>query len=173
LTTHEAYDPTTDTWSARPAMPTARTGLVAGVANGTLYAIGGLVSAAGPVPTATNEAYSPRRQVLIDVKPGTKNNVVNPGNAGVIPVAILTAEGFDASTVAGPTVRFGALPPAAPPAHFALEDVDGDGDIDMILHFETRQTGIDCASTVVLLTGRTLNGQAIEGSDSIATAACR
>ncbi len=37
----ESYDPTTDLWTPRADMPTARTGLVTGVVNGKIYAIGG------------------------------------------------------------------------------------------------------------------------------------
>lgn len=37
----ESYDPTTDLWTPRADMPTGRTGLVAGVVNGKIYAIGG------------------------------------------------------------------------------------------------------------------------------------
>jgi hypothetical protein len=55
----------------------------------------------------------------------------------------------------------------------ALEDVDGDGDIDMILHFKTQETGIQCGDTSASLTGETLDDQMIQGSDSIKTAGCK
>lgn len=54
----------------------------------------------------------------------------------------------------------------------AMEDVDGDGDLDMILHFRTEQTGIVCGQTNALLKGQTLDGIPIEGSDSIKTVGC-
>ena len=53
-----------------------------------------------------------------------------------------------------------------------LEAVDGDGDTDMILHFNVQDTGIACGDTSASLTGATTGGQAIEGSDSIKTAGC-
>ena len=40
----EEYDPTTDTWTKRTDMPTARTGLTTDVVNGKIYAVGGSVS---------------------------------------------------------------------------------------------------------------------------------
>ena len=87
-------------------------------------------------------------------------------------MAILTTGTFDATTVDSTTVRFGATGTQAAPVHSALEDVDGDGDTDMILHFKTQQTGIVCGATFASLTGETLGGQAIEGSDSIKTVGC-
>ncbi|MEK7766282.1 MAG: hypothetical protein AAB368_08590, partial [bacterium] len=41
LSALEAYDPASDTWTARAAMPTARQALAAGVVSGKLYALGG------------------------------------------------------------------------------------------------------------------------------------
>jgi hypothetical protein len=54
-----------------------------------------------------------------------------------------------------------------------MEDVDGDGDNDMILHFNTQYTGIVCGNTSASLTGSTFGGQAFRGSDSIRTVGCR
>lgn len=107
--------------------------------------------------------------VVIDIKPGSFPNSINPRSQGVIPVAILTTGTFDAAAVDAATVRFGATGTEAVPRHAALKDVDGDGDINMILHFDTQSTGIWCGDTAALLTGETDDGQAFEGSDSIVT----
>jgi hypothetical protein len=111
--------------------------------------------------------------VKIDIKPGSFPNSINPRSNGVIPVAVLTTDTFDASAVDPTTVFFGAIGSEAAPAHSALEDVDGDGNTDLILHFRTQDTGIVCGSTSASLTGNTLSGQAIEGSDSIRTVGCK
>lgn len=111
--------------------------------------------------------------VQIDIKPGSLPNSINPGSRGRTPVAVLTTGSFDAVTVDRTTVRFGATGKESSPAHSALEDVDGDGDVDLILHFETEKTGIRCGDTSAALTGRTLSGRAIRGSDSIKTAGCK
>jgi len=108
--------------------------------------------------------------VTIDIKPGSDPNSINPRSKGVIPVAILTTETFDASTVDPTTVQFG--PNGAAPVHAALEDVDGDTDLDLILHFRTQETGIACGDTEAVLTGETTGGQAIQGSDSVNTVGC-
>ena len=49
-----------------------------------------------------------------------------------------------------------------------IEDVDEDGDLDMILHFRTQETGIKWDDTEAFLTGQTMDGMVvIEGSDAI------
>jgi hypothetical protein len=114
----------------------------------------------------------PVLRVSIDIKPGSFPNSINPKSQGVIPVAILTTDSFDATTVDPATVLFGVTGTAAAPVHSSLEDVDADGDIDMILHFTTQSTNVQCGDTSASLTGKTFTGQMIEGSDSIKTAGC-
>jgi hypothetical protein len=104
-------------------------------------------------------------EVVIDIKPGSYPNSININSKGVIPVAILTTDDFDAADVDPETVRFG--PAEARPVHYALEDVDGDGDIDMILHFKTQETGIAPGDTEASLTGETYSGHKIVGTDSV------
>ncbi|HJQ69547.1 MAG TPA: hypothetical protein VKA70_11270 [Blastocatellia bacterium] len=137
----------------------------------------------GPIGFQVNEWYAYNNSgsfeveispfSLIDIKPEGVPNSINPRSNGVIPVAILTHAEFAASSVDPATVRFGATGTEAAAVHSALEDVDGDGDIDMILHFRTQQTHIACGATIAYLTGRTFGGQAIQGSDSVATPGCR
>jgi Concanavalin A-like lectin/glucanases superfamily len=111
-------------------------------------------------------------EVLIDIKPASFPNSINPKSKGKIPVAILTTDAsdntntFDATTVDPLTVRFGSTSSKAASLQDALEDVDGDGDTDLILHFNTQDTGIKCGDTSATLTGETFGGQAIRGTDS-------
>jgi hypothetical protein len=118
-------------------------------------------------------------EVLIDIKPGSYPNCINPRSQGVIAVAILTASvdagdalDFDATTVDPLSVEFG--PDGATEAHGQghIEDVDSDGDLDLLLHFRTQETGIECGSNEARLTGETYDGKAIVGSDSIQTVGC-
>ncbi len=107
--------------------------------------------------------------VSIDIKPGSDLNPINPRSKGVIPVAILTTDTFDATTVDPESITFG--PDGAAKAHPQghLEDVDGDGDLDLLLHFRTQETGIQRGDTEASLWGETFDGAPIEGTDSIAT----
>jgi hypothetical protein len=111
--------------------------------------------------------------VDIDIKPGSFPNSTNPRSKGVIPVAILGSATFDVATVKPDTARFGRTGTEAPPAHYAFEHVNGDGYIDMILHFRTQQTGIACGSTQASLTAATITDQSIGGQDSIQTVGCK
>jgi hypothetical protein len=111
--------------------------------------------------------------VLIDIKPGSFPNGLNPRQRGVVPVAIMTTPTFDAATVDRTTIRFGKTGIEAAPLHIALEDWDHDGDLDMILQFEQLATGIQCGDTSAKLTAKTLGGTSIEGIDSVKTAGCK
>jgi hypothetical protein len=100
---------------------------------------------------------------LIDIKPGSDPNSINLGSKGVVPVAVLTTEGFDASSVDPATVLFAG----AAPLRWAMEDVDYDGDLDLIFHFKTQELGLDMSSTEATLTGQTFDGIPIEGTDTV------
>ena len=125
------------------------------------FVIGGLLVGLAVGPSAI--------PVEIDIKPGSEPNSINPRSRGKIPVAILTTDTFDASTVDPSMVLFGASGSEGAPVQSALEDVDGDGDIDMILHFKTQETGIQYGDTSASLTGGTTDGQIIQGSNCIKT----
>jgi probable HAF family extracellular repeat protein len=111
--------------------------------------------------------------VTIDIKPGSDPAPINPKSQGKIPVAILTTDTFDATTVNAASVRFGATGIEAAPVQVAVEDVNGDGRPDLLLDFNTQDTGIQCGETSAFLTGKTFSGQAIQGSDSIVTVGCQ
>ena len=55
----------------------------------------------------------------------------------------------------------------ASPVHWALEDVDGDGDVDMILHFLTQETTIALDSVSATLEADLYDGTQITGEDSV------
>ncbi len=113
--------------------------------------------------------------VEIAIHPGSfpNANSINPKSKGVIPVAILSTNTFDATTVDPASVKFGPAGAGETHGRGHNEDVNRDGKTDLVLHFHTQDTGIVCGITSVSLTGITFSGQAIKGSASIRTVGCR
>lgn len=118
-------------------------------------------------------AFGTSLSVGIDIKPGSYPNSINTRNNGVITVAILTTDTFDARTVDLSSVCFGdaedpsqrACAEVHGQAH--IEDVDGDWDKDVVLHFKTANTGIDVGDTTACLSGKTTSCEFIQGCDSV------
>ena len=110
--------------------------------------------------------------VVIDIKPGNAQNPVNPKSNGRLSVAILSTDEINVSVIDSDSVRFGVNGDEASPVHVVFEDVDGDGINDMILQFNTQDTGVVCGDTSLNLTGSTFTGIGIQGSDSIQTVSC-
>lgn len=129
-----------------------------------------------PVSTPNGVAIAPyprRKAVTIDVRPGSTQNRVSPRYLNeILPVAIMSTRVFDARSVAANTVRFGAKGTEAAPVDVRQKDVDGDGDVDLLFRFRTVETGIQCGAISSALTGQTLGGKAIAGSDRIQTVNC-
>lgn len=80
-------------------------------------------------------------RVVIDIKPGSYPNSINLGSNGLVPVAIISAPGFDATQVnpdsvtlagAGIAVRGKGNKYMSHP-----EDVNGDGLLDLVIQVET------------------------------------
>jgi len=70
---------------------------------------------------------------------------------------------FDAANVDPATVEFaGALA-----EQWSYDDKDGDGELDLVLHFEAQQLQLTSDSTEGTLTGQTFRGTAFIGSDAV------
>jgi hypothetical protein len=112
----------------------------------------------------------PVTQVAIDIKPGSVQNCVNPRAAGVVPVAVLSDDDFDAHAVNASTVALEGAP-ARPRGRSGqvgtLQDVDGDGDVDLLV--QINDPSVLAGKSEALLTGTTWDGAAIEGSDRVCT----
>jgi hypothetical protein len=108
-------------------------------------------------------------EVDIDIKPWSYPNSINPKSKGNVPVAILTTIDFDATTVDPTTVDF----LGASAVQWALEDVDDDGDIDMILHFITQELNFSMLVDeggdypYAYLYGETIDSIAFQGKDTV------
>ena len=129
-----------------------------------------------PFPLSNGEPLTKPAPVTIavdiDIKPDTDSNSVNPGSNGLIPVAVLGSTDFDTMQIVYSTVVFG--PADASPAHAGhIEDVNADGFMDMVLHFNTQETGIACGDTEATLNGETHDGILVTGSDAVNTVGCK
>jgi hypothetical protein len=122
--------------------------------------------AAGNSATAKQIVTVQRFPILVDIKPESDNNVVNLKSKGVIPVAVLTDADFDATLLDASTLLFGRG--QAKPDHGGhLEDVDNDGDIDLMLHFRVQDTELLSSDNEILLIGQTVSGIPVAGSDAV------
>jgi parallel beta-helix repeat protein len=107
--------------------------------------------------------YSLVMKVEIDIKPSSDPNNINLNSKGVVPVAVISTDNFDANDIDPDTVFFAG----ASPVRWTMEDVDGDGDVDLLFHFKTQELELDEDSTEATLTGETYGGNSIEGIDIV------
>jgi hypothetical protein len=136
-----------------------------------------------PEPEPEPEPEGPI-EVVLDVKPGSDVNPINlkvnskakgksDAAGGVVPVAVLTTLDFDAARVDVTRVVLGdpLLPGFAFPIRGGLEDVDLDGDLDLMLHFSIQNMvsvgAINQQTTSLSLTGFALDGADLRGIDNV------
>ena len=111
--------------------------------------------------------------VGIDIKPGSYPNAINcKYRKEVVSVAVLTTEDFNALTVDHTTVTFEGAKEIHVDRRTGLpvwhtEDIDLDGDMDLLFHFYRKDTSLTCQSTTGQLKGFTYDGIPIEGTDSV------
>ena len=107
--------------------------------------------------------------VAIDIKPGGSSNPINMKSRGKIPVAILSSMSFNApGQVDRTSLTFGHSGNEDSLDHCGgPKDVNGDGLPDVVCHFNTQATHFVAGDTRGILKGRTLAGDAIQGTDSV------
>lgn len=103
--------------------------------------------------------------ITIDIKPGSDPNSINRRSRGNVPVALLSSETFDALTADRASVVFAEAP--ALDRAGGVEDVDGDGQLDVVLHFATQALDLPDGTTEACLTGETTDGQQFRGCDAV------
>lgn len=107
--------------------------------------------------------------VAIDIRPGGSPNPINMKSKGKIPVAILSSASFNApSEVDRTSLTFGHSGDEPSLDHCGgAEDVNGDSYPDLVCHFNTPGTAFVAGDMSGTLKGRTLAGDAIQGTDSV------
>ncbi len=121
-------------------------------------------------------AFPPKlclQTVVIMIKPAAAPPVpINPKAKGKIPVAILSTPSFNALTEVAPSsLTFGHSGTEASLAFCGRggQDVNGDGLLDLLCHFNTQQTGLLAGDTLAILKGKTVDGIKLSGSEAIRT----
>ena len=166
-------------------------------ASGTTYArfrlsTAGDLAPAGAATDGEVEDYQitldPTMEVDIDVKPGSDHNPISLNSVadskknashGVVPVVLFATPGFDAATVDVSTLLWAG----AGVHHSSLEDVDNDGDLDLVMKFRLRETNLlnvfrnladpggntnkQSFTVTTELSGQTTGGGAILGTDEV------
>ncbi len=121
--------------------------------------------------------YARKVAILVGYPPDGSSHYARFGGRGIIPVAILSTErnkgepfDFDARTVEIKSVKLepGMVKPvenkgsrANGRAHF--QDVDGDGDTDVVFYFSLKESGFTEDLKDICLTGETVDGEIIRG----------
>lgn len=110
--------------------------------------------------TGSATAFNIRRvePADIDIMPGSDLNPINTKSPGVVPVALLGKVGLDVTSITQVAATFGTTPASeahdlSDPQILAqhLRQVDGDGVLDLVLHFSQKETGLTPADTEACL----------------------
>ena len=114
--------------------------------------------------------------VMVDVKPGDNPNVINRDSHGVVPVAILSTESFDARDVDPKTITLANASVKVKKngtMMVAFEDVNEDGLVDLLFHVSTQDLQLEESDSELVLEGQTLDKTLdatpvkVKGSDSV------
>lgn len=122
-----------------------------------------------PAYSFSSMTYQIATGIDIDVKPGDELNYINLKSHGKTPIAILSTATFDAGTVDPFTITVAGAPVSLRSngtTASSLEDVNGDGLLDLVVHVSTRALQ-PTSPNQVLLEAYTVLGERLWGSDEM------
>jgi hypothetical protein len=91
-----------------------------------------------------------------------RQGAIDPASRGVIPVAVYSSAEFDATELDLATLRFGPGEASPMDERLRIDDLDGDGLADLLLHFPTSEVGLRCGDTEATLSGEMVGGGAVQ-----------
>jgi hypothetical protein len=106
------------------------------------------------------------QQINIEIKPGNDGLApINPRSNGKIPVALLSSNEFVAMNVDAASLTFGPTGNESSLSHCGRngEDVNGDGRLDLVCHFENQKAGFAKGDLEGILRGKMKWGSSFEG----------
>ncbi len=118
------------------------------------------------LPSKVAEKVNQVKTVSIDVKPGdTKRSPLNHRSNGVVPVAILSHDGFEPMKVDADSLTFGhgGDENTLHKCQNKGRDINRDGVKDLVCTFSTRNAGFTTSDLEGVLKGKMKNGSEIKG----------
>jgi hypothetical protein len=113
--------------------------------------------------------------VTIDILPSDSTNRIDLTKNQAIDVVIFSSSSFDATQIDVDSLRLGATGTEdslrrrgrhqTPQVRFV--DVNGNGLLDMVVTFDSGLMGLTAEDSEAILTGKTLDGRSVMGSDSV------
>jgi hypothetical protein len=154
-------------------LPTTGRYTVAVASAGRNFNDGGAVSsflqheqANGSYTLIISGATVPVQQINISIKPGATHIApLNPKSKGNIPVALRSSKDFNALDVDRKSITFGSTGHEESLVRCAKEgeDVDGDGLLDLVCHFDNQAAKWEADDEVGEIKGKTNGGVQFEG----------
>lgn len=129
------------------------------------------VALRGTAPVGFGISMLPIRALVVgvDIMPGGNPNMINLRAQGTLPVAILGSAEFNVATVDPATVTLAGagvvMRKNGPMA--SMDDVNGDGSVDLVVHVARKDLKLQAGDTEAVLEGKTYDGLAIRGTDSV------
>ena len=127
----------------------------------------------GLASTAEVAVADPDCDLAVDFRPGSPTNILNIRSRGRVPVALFGSPDLDVGEMDQDSLALSGVRAD----HAAFEDVDGDGNLDLILHFRTQAlvSSLEYAHgdlqdgmiLDVVLTGERMEGGSCRGADSV------
>ncbi len=119
-----------------------------------------------PEPSSETKFF---QEISIDVKPFSKRNLIFRKFFLPVPVSVLSSSIFDARKIDKTTIKFGKTGNEESLVWCSsfYFDVNRDGLRDLTCLFDPRKMGFEREDTLGILTGKTVDGVATEGRDSV------